>query len=134
VEEVGGAVTGWIPEQDRPGFSSELESAIDEIAVSWSRIQTLEEIVLPQFDPSYSEEWKPLPTPPGAEPADATGTQGSQKGAKGRSKQVAGKQEAAGQKPPPPAVPVAVPVWPSFTYIGANGERHLYTGFGLAQS
>jgi hypothetical protein len=134
VEEVESAVVGWISGHDRPGFSSELQGAVDEIAVSWSRIQTLEEIVLPQFDPSYSAEWKPLPAPPSAEPAGTTGTQLSQKGARGRSKQVAGKQEATGQKPPPAAGPVTIPVWPSFTYISANGEKHLYTGFGLAQS
>ena len=135
-KEVENAVGGWVPEEGRHGFSSELKSALERMADNWSHIQGLAENVRPHWDTTYGEDWRPLPALLSADPAETTGTQAPQKGAKGRGKQAASKPEAAGQKqpPPPPVGPVEVPIWPSFAYWGAGGEKPLYPGFGLSQS
>lgn len=132
VKEVENAVGGWVPEKDRHGFSSELTSVLERIADNWSHIQGLAENVRPHWDTTYGEDWRPLPALPSTDPADATGTQAPQRGTKGRGKQAASKPEAAGQKQPPLG-PVEIPIWPSFAYRGAGGEKPLYPGFGLSQ-
>lgn len=134
VKEVENAVGGWVPENGRHGFSSELKSALERIADSWSRIQILAENVWPHWDTTYGEDWGPLPALPSVEPVDMTWTQVPQKGAKGRGKQAASKPEAAASGPPAPVGPIEIPIWPSFAYQGAGGEKPLYPGFGLSQS
>jgi hypothetical protein len=118
VKEVMEAMKGWIAEEDRPVFSSELEGTTARISEAWVQMQMLEEAVAPQFDAVYHGEWKPLRALPVVRVEEGMGAQNR------RSSKMNKKERAAGEF-------VVIPIWPSFTSLGWDGEKPLFPGFGL---
>jgi hypothetical protein len=118
VKEVMEAMKGWISEGDRPVFSSELEGTTARISEAWVQMQMLEETVAPQFEAVYDGEWKPLPALPAVRLEDGMGAQNRESG------KVDKKGRAAEEL-------VVIPIWPSFTSLGWDGEKPLFPGFGL---